>query len=271
MNELLEDWICLTVLIGFERRNKYRVQNIKGEDIYFAVEDCACTNNQTRTKRNKQMNKKHGLLKNCNILVLFANKLLTWMTKHYRKYNEPMKIKMDAVLASNCRTMRMCEVLCTLRMCRAFKLEVSAPVGEVIGLIKVYAVRSRHRRIPEICPVCVESSVRRDTTNTDCPMSGSGMDAKAVDGSVVGNIQKQYDGFAKEMFTHADDFRISFPMNLDVRMKAILIGACFLIWITHKHNHVHISGQVVKALLHLVEKTAAVGAIFEQSQKISAS
>uniref|UniRef100_T1IPR6 Uncharacterized protein n=1 Tax=Strigamia maritima TaxID=126957 RepID=T1IPR6_STRMM len=80
---------------------------------------CACTNNQTQTKRNKQMNKKHGLLKNCNIL-LFANKLLTWMTKHYRKYNEPMKIKMDAALASNCRTMRMCEVLCTLRMCRAF-------------------------------------------------------------------------------------------------------------------------------------------------------
>uniref|UniRef100_T1ITG9 Uncharacterized protein n=1 Tax=Strigamia maritima TaxID=126957 RepID=T1ITG9_STRMM len=80
--------------------------------------NCDCTNNQTRTKRNKQMNKKSGLLKNCNIL-LFANKLLTWMTKHYRKYNEPMKIKMDAAHASNCRTMRMCEVLCTL--CRAFK------------------------------------------------------------------------------------------------------------------------------------------------------
>uniref|UniRef100_T1JIX1 Uncharacterized protein n=1 Tax=Strigamia maritima TaxID=126957 RepID=T1JIX1_STRMM len=86
--------------------------------------DCACTNNQTRTKRNKQMNKKHGLLKNCNIL-LFANKL-TWMTKHYRKYNESMKIKMDAAHSSNCRTMRMCEVLCTLRMCRAFCVHCSA-------------------------------------------------------------------------------------------------------------------------------------------------
>uniref|UniRef100_T1ITG7 Uncharacterized protein n=1 Tax=Strigamia maritima TaxID=126957 RepID=T1ITG7_STRMM len=31
--------------------------------------DCTCTNNQTRTKQNKQMNKKHALLKNCNILV----------------------------------------------------------------------------------------------------------------------------------------------------------------------------------------------------------
>uniref|UniRef100_T1JGA0 Phospholipid scramblase n=1 Tax=Strigamia maritima TaxID=126957 RepID=T1JGA0_STRMM len=52
---------------------------------------------------------------------------------------------------------------------------------------------------------------------------------KTIDGSVVGKIQKQFGGFAKEVFTKADNFKISFPMDLDVRMKAVVIGACFLI------------------------------------------
>lgn len=31
------------------------------------------------------------------------------------------------------------------------------------------------------------------------------------------------------MFTDADFFGISFPMDLDVKMKAVCMGACFLI------------------------------------------
>ena len=50
------------------------------------------------------------------------------------------------------------------------------------------------------------------------------------DGSTeVGKISKQWSGLLKEAFTDADNFGISFPMDLDVRMKAVLIGALFLI------------------------------------------
>ncbi len=50
------------------------------------------------------------------------------------------------------------------------------------------------------------------------------------DGSCeVGKISKQWTGLAREVFTDADNFGISFPMDLDVRMKAVLIGAMFLI------------------------------------------
>ena len=45
----------------------------------------------------------------------------------------------------------------------------------------------------------------------------------------VGKISKQWSGFAKETFTDADNFGISFPMDLDVKMKAVLLGAVFLI------------------------------------------
>lgn len=42
-------------------------------------------------------------------------------------------------------------------------------------------------------------------------------------------ISKQWSGIAREAFTDADLFGISFPMDLDVKMKAVMLGACFLI------------------------------------------
>ncbi|KAJ8940147.1 hypothetical protein NQ314_010814 [Rhamnusium bicolor] len=50
------------------------------------------------------------------------------------------------------------------------------------------------------------------------------------DGSVqVGKISKQWSGLLREMFTDTDYFGLTFPMDLDVRMKAVMLGACFLI------------------------------------------
>lgn len=62
----------------------------------------------------------------------------------------------------------------------------------------------------------------------------------------VGKISKQWGGLAKEYFTDADNFGIqceqccmeslgghlshcTVPMDLDVKMKAVMVGACFLI------------------------------------------
>lgn len=45
----------------------------------------------------------------------------------------------------------------------------------------------------------------------------------------VGKISKQWSGLAREVFTDADYFGITFPMDLDVKMKAVMLGACFLI------------------------------------------
>ena len=50
-----------------------------------------------------------------------------------------------------------------------------------------------------------------------------------TDGTKVGQITKQWTGFAKEMFTDADNFGISFPLDLDVKIKAVALGAVFLI------------------------------------------
>ncbi len=45
----------------------------------------------------------------------------------------------------------------------------------------------------------------------------------------IGKISKQWTGLLREVFTDSDNFGIQFPMDLDVRMKAVMIGACFLI------------------------------------------
>lgn len=46
---------------------------------------------------------------------------------------------------------------------------------------------------------------------------------------MVGKISKQWMGFVREAFTDADNFGIQFPLDLDVKMKAVMLGACFLI------------------------------------------
>lgn len=45
----------------------------------------------------------------------------------------------------------------------------------------------------------------------------------------AGKITKQWSGLAREVFTDADYFGITFPMDLDVKIKAVMLGACFLI------------------------------------------
>ena len=49
------------------------------------------------------------------------------------------------------------------------------------------------------------------------------------DDQEVGKITKQWSGLAREAFTDSDNFGINFPMDLDVRCKATLLAAVFLI------------------------------------------
>ncbi|XP_041732897.1 phospholipid scramblase 1-like [Coregonus clupeaformis] len=55
-------------------------------------------------------------------------------------------------------------------------------------------------------------------------------DVKSLDETVVvGQISKQWVGFLWESFTDADNFGISFPVDLDVKVKVVMLVACFLI------------------------------------------
>ncbi|XP_043528840.1 phospholipid scramblase 1-like [Frieseomelitta varia] len=45
----------------------------------------------------------------------------------------------------------------------------------------------------------------------------------------VGEIKKKWGGFTREILTDADNFSLRFPIDLDVKIKAVLLGACILI------------------------------------------
>lgn len=44
----------------------------------------------------------------------------------------------------------------------------------------------------------------------------------------IGKISKYWSGFVNGVFTNADNFGIHMPADLDVTLKAAMIGACFL-------------------------------------------
>ena len=52
--------------------------------------------------------------------------------------------------------------------------------------------------------------------------------------TTVGKITKQWSGLAREFFTDSDYFGVTFPMDLDVNIKSVLLAATFLI-VSHNH------------------------------------
>lgn len=53
-------------------------------------------------------------------------------------------------------------------------------------------------------------------------------DIQTMDNEVVGKLSKQHGGLM-EFFTDADNFAVSFPMNMDVKKKAVFLAAVFLV------------------------------------------
>jgi len=58
-----------------------------------------------------------------------------------------------------------------------------------------------------------------------------------------GKITKKWGGFFNEVFTDADDFGVIFPKAWDIRLKALFIGAVFLIDFIHFENQGTESGM----------------------------
>ncbi|XP_027731488.1 phospholipid scramblase 1 isoform X1 [Vombatus ursinus] len=184
----------LEVLTGFETNNKYVISNSLGQRVYFAAEenDC-CTRNC------------------CGNLRPFILKILDNTGREVITINRPFRC-----------------VSCCYPCCLQ-KLEVQSPPGVPIGYItqnwhpflpKFTVLNEHHQEVLKIQGPCV---VSRCCSDVDFEIT-------SLDGETkIGKITKQWTGFIKEAFTDADNFAIQFPLDLDVKMKAVMLGACFLI------------------------------------------
>ncbi|XP_066475632.1 phospholipid scramblase 2-like [Tiliqua scincoides] len=184
----------LEILTGFETANKYEIKNALGQRIYFAAEENDCCT-----------------LNCCGASRPFTMKIVDNLGQHIIELIRPLR----------------CSSCCF--PCCLQELEVHAPPGTPVGYIK----QIWHPCLPKFV---IQNEAREDILKIVGPCvvcsccADIHFEVMSVDEKEnVGRISKQWTGFVKEAFTDADNFGIQFPMNLDVKMKAVMLGACFLI------------------------------------------
>ncbi|XP_039578354.1 LOW QUALITY PROTEIN: phospholipid scramblase 1-like [Passer montanus] len=184
----------LEIVTGFEENNKYELKNALGQRVYFAAEDTDC------------------LTRNCcGPSRPFTMRIIDNLGREVITLQRPLR----------------CSDCCC--PCCLQELEVQAPPGTTVG----YVVQNWHVCLPKFT---IQDEKRKDILKITGPCvvcrccEDIHFEVKSLDETCpVGRISKQWTGLVREMFTDSDNFGISFPMDLDVKMKAVMIGACFLI------------------------------------------
>lgn len=184
----------LEAITGFETNNKFTIKNTLGQKVYWAAEDNdCCTRNCC------------GPLRRFNLQVFDIHQ------------NEVLHLKRPAACDS-----------CLFPCCMQTIL-VEAPPGSFIGSVEqVWAMCYPHFVIKNAVGDVI---LRIQGPFCTYSMCGNDVEFKilSLDGDEVGKISKQWSGLARELFTDADFFGISFPIGLDTQTKSILLGACFLV------------------------------------------
>ncbi|XP_076335310.1 phospholipid scramblase 2-like [Tachypleus tridentatus] len=191
----------LEALVGFETNNKYEVKNSMGQRVYYAAEDTHCCTRYW-----------------CGPIRPFNMKILDNSGREVIHLYRPLR----------------CDSCCY--PCCLQEMVVTAS-GSTIGFVKQeWSICIPKYRVENAARECV---LRIEGPFCQCNIFGD-VEYKVLsrDGSKeVGKISKQWAGLVKEILTDADTFGITFPMNLDVNIKAVLLGTCFLIdFMFFEHN-----------------------------------
>ncbi|XP_076335619.1 phospholipid scramblase 1-like isoform X1 [Tachypleus tridentatus] len=183
----------LEAITGFETANKYQVMNSMGQNIYFAAEDSHCCARYF-----------------CGPIRPFDMKILDNGGHEVIHLCRPLK----------------CDSCCC--PCCLQRMEVTASgstLGYVVQKWSIFVPKYEVQNAAGECVLRVEGPFCTWSICGDVEFKVLSRDG----GTQVGKITKQWTGFIREVFTDADHFGITFPMNLEVNIKALLLGACFLI------------------------------------------
>nr|XP_037268323.1 phospholipid scramblase 1-like [Rhipicephalus microplus] len=185
----------LEVFTGYETANKYSIKNSMGQDIFFAVEDTDCCTRNC-----------------CGPIRPFGIKVLDNFKREVMYIERPLR----------CDT---CWFPCCLQT-----LEVMAPPGTTLGyVVQEWSIIYPRFRIENAMHEAV-LRIEGPACRWSCCGSDVVFHVLSKDGQTqVGRISKQWSGLLKEAFTDAENFGISFPMDMDTSIKGVLIGAAFLI------------------------------------------
>ncbi|ELT89117.1 hypothetical protein CAPTEDRAFT_223171 [Capitella teleta] len=190
------------VLLGWECNNRYAITNSVGQQVYFCSEESdVCMRQMCKNNRP--------------------------FTFHVTDNTGQEVIRLNREF--KCCAMGCC--WCAGMDCCAHEVTVEAPVGTVVGYAThrksgwhpyITLYNADHEQVAHVdgpCCVC------------NCPCCGD-IDFKVTSkdrSTEIGNISKHWSGAFQEVFTAAQNFQISFPMDMDVRIKAVMMGALFLV------------------------------------------
>ncbi|XP_044523549.1 phospholipid scramblase 4-like [Gracilinanus agilis] len=108
------------------------------------------------------------------------------------------------------------------------QLEVQSPPGVPLGYIRQHWGFCKAK-------FSIENEKKEHVMDMDGPCSpcACGSDivyrVKSLDGTNIGSISRQWPGCLQEAVADIDNFEISFPLDLNITMKAMIFAACFLI------------------------------------------
>ncbi|KAM9036445.1 phospholipid scramblase 4-like isoform X2 [Sarcophilus harrisii] len=185
----------LELMTHYESNNRYEVKNSLGQMIYMVVED---TDDITRNAYKS--------------LRPFVLRVMDCMGREIMRMQRPVR----------------CTCCCFCCSCAMQEMEVQSPPGVPLGYIKEYwgFCVSKFR---------VENEKNEHVLNIDGPCTpvNCGSDTvfqiKSLDRTIIGNICRQWPGFLQTSIPDADNYKITFPLDLNITMKAMVFAACFLI------------------------------------------
>ncbi|XP_023411116.1 phospholipid scramblase family member 5 [Loxodonta africana] len=184
----------LGMILGTETSNKYEIKNSLGQRIYFAVEESICFNRTFCST-----------LRSCTLRITdnSGQEVIT--------VNRPLR--------------------CNSCWCPGYlqELEIEAPPGTVVG----YVAQKWDPFLPKFA---IQNANKEDILKIVGPCATCGcfgdvdFEVKTINEKLtIGKISKYWSGFVNNVFTNADNFGIHVPADLDVTVKAAMIGACFLL------------------------------------------
>ncbi|XP_007502138.1 phospholipid scramblase 4 [Monodelphis domestica] len=209
---------ALELMTRFESNNRYEVKNSMGQMIYMVLED---TDDVTRNAYKE--------------LRPFVLRVVDCMGREIMRMQRPFR----------------CTCCCFCCSCAMQELEVQAPPGVALGYITQHwgcckanfsIENEKKEHVLDMVGPCAPANCGSDTF----------YQIKSLDGSSIGSICRQWPGFLQVSVTDADNYDITFPLDLNITMKAMVFAACFLIDFmfferqprsrrstSHHHHHHH--------------------------------
>uniref|UniRef100_A0A674K247 Phospholipid scramblase n=1 Tax=Terrapene triunguis TaxID=2587831 RepID=A0A674K247_9SAUR len=181
--------------------SKYEIKNHLGQRVYFAMEENGCFDRNF-----------------CSPIRSFTIRITDNTGREVITVNRPLR----------CNS---CWFPCYMQ-----EVKVQSPPGTIVG----YVVQNWDPLLPKftILNESKEDVLKIIGPYATCSCFGDvDFEVKTLNEmSTIGKISKYWSGFVNNVFTNAANFGIQVPVDLDVKIKAIMIGACFLIVTTHFYS-----------------------------------